>query len=163
MSLDGNAWQMSLFRTHLGLVASKSPPPVPLLFITSTRATQPSSPSTAPIHQHTAIICRCPVMNYFSRADVWAYQPLRKWQIRSLCLFMIIWALLLLFSIRWCLSSASLCCVIWDSFFHCRLFKEGEKKEMRWAGCLWRWTVVEEASAQETGFLLKKSLSRKTP
>ncbi len=97
MSLDDKAWQTSLFGTHFGLVVHPPlllhPPPIsllsPLLFITPTRATQSSSLSRAPIHQHTAITCRCSVIDYFSCADVLAYQTLRKWQIRSLCPFMI--------------------------------------------------------------------------
>lgn len=100
MSLDDKAWQTSVFKTHLGLVAvpllpSPAPPLLlsPLPFITPTRATRPSSPSTAPIHQRAAITCRSALIDDPARPDVAAYQSLRRRQIQSLCLFMILWVL----------------------------------------------------------------------
>ena len=82
MSLDDRAWQTSLFGTHLGLVCNPpcppTHPPISLLFRTSTRATHPSSRSTAPIHQHTAINCQRSVTNYFPHADVLAYQTFEE-------------------------------------------------------------------------------------
>lgn len=94
-SLDVPRWQTVTNESVQNTFRSRCilpPPPIPLLFITSTRATQPSSLSTAPIHQHTAITCLCPMINCFSCADALAYQTLRKWQIRSLCPFMIMFS-----------------------------------------------------------------------
>lgn len=158
MSLDDKAWQTSLFGTHLGLVV-RPPPPIPflspLLFITPTRATQPSSLSTAPIHQHTAITCRRSVIDYFSCADVLAYQTLRKWQIRSLCPVMIIWVLL--FYILVFIQYKFVLCYI-RSIFHCTS-KEGKKEEGRRVGSLFmRRDMREEVNK---GYTHKRAFSWK--
>lgn len=136
MSLDDKAWQTSLFRTHLGLVATPSHPSLSfptLLFVSPTRATQPSSPSTAPIHQRAAITCCSSVIDCFSWADVLAYRTLRKWQIRSLCSFMIMGVLFFLYISVYLMQ---VCVVLYKKHFSwlCTS-REGEKKKRRRAGC----------------------------
>lgn len=119
---------------HILALLSPPSPPVPLLspllFITQTRATQSSSLSTAPIHQHTAITCCCSVIDYFSCADVLAYQTLRKWQIRSLCPFMIMG--LVFFYILVFIRCKFVLCYI-RSIFHCRILPRRTERR-RWVG-----------------------------
>lgn len=97
MSPDDKAWQTSLFGTHFGLVASL-PAPIslfsPLLFIPPTRATQSSSLSTAPIHHHTAITCRCSVIDYFHMLMYW---PIRLWGSDRLDHYVPLWLWVLFF------------------------------------------------------------------
>lgn len=118
----------------LVLLCAPAPPP-PLFFITPTRATQSSSLSTAPIHQHAAITCRCSVMDYFPCADALADQTLRKWQIRSLCPFMITSLVYFFFPPPPCVCVylMQVCIVLYKTHFSSSCTsKESKVEERRW-------------------------------
>lgn len=103
---------------------SAQPCPPHFLFITPTRAAQSSSTSAAPIHQWSAITCCCSVIDYFSCADALAHQTLTKWQIRSLCPFMIMSLVFFPHMLVFIQCMFALCYI--GSIFHTS--KKGEKR-----------------------------------